>query len=115
MSFGGKNSNVMKFLDFFTKFIRKSSSKTSETDETMAKEKTFIESFKSVKSDKKKLRSLFKNVEAEKISDEILKNIDKKDLGLQIWQDSLTNVKDETKLFEIIKNVSASNSRKFQD
>lgn len=71
----------------------------------MAKEKTFIETYKSVKSDKKKLKLLLRKAEGDEIKTAILDNIDNKDVGLIIWQDVLGNVKDESKLFGVVKEV----------
>lgn len=76
----------------------------------MAKDKNFLECYTTLKNDKKKLKLLLRKTEADEISGEVVKNIDNKDLGLMIWQDVLTNMKDETKLFDVVRDVSFKNS-----
>lgn len=71
----------------------------------MAENSSFVANFKSNRSDKKKLKYLLRKSDAEKISNEILKN-NNTETGFSIWSEILSLMKDEDKLFEVVKDVS---------
>jgi hypothetical protein len=71
----------------------------------MTENQSFVANFKANKDDQKKLKTVMRKYPADKIAEEIIKNVDEKGLGMKMWFDVLSLMKDEEKLFEIVKTV----------
>lgn len=77
----------------------------------MARSKSLKETFAANKNDEEKLRKLFESTDAGQIA-EVINETAGESLGYTLWSKLIAFLKDEDKLFDVVKEVRSLNNCK---